>query len=60
MPSARALQLVNTKVFAYFFFNKGLQQFKNLKIENQKFEAQYISLVEIGHDLIIKIFEKIQ
>jgi len=38
------------------YFYKGLQQFKNLKKLNQKFEAKVKSLLEIGLALIIKYF----
>jgi len=40
------------------YFDKELQQFKNLKKENQKFQAWYISLLEIGLASIIKLFLK--
>ena len=36
------------------YFNKGLQQFKNLKKENKKVEAWWKSVLEIRLAVIIK------
>ena len=33
----------------FIYFNQELQQFKNLKKENQKFQVQGKSQLEIGH-----------